>query len=134
CARFVTDASSISARWTLTSSQLAMPHMPATGVSGLDLYVKSDGRWRWLAVGMPKEQTTSLTLVGGLPTGEREYLMYFPLYNGVTSLELGFSKGAHLYIAEPRGPGERKPIVFYGTSITQGGCTSRPGMVHTAIL
>jgi hypothetical protein len=42
CVRFATDATTISARWTLTSDRLAMPHMPATGVSGLDLYVKTD--------------------------------------------------------------------------------------------
>ena len=38
--RFRTDATAIHARWTLTSEALALPHMPATGVSGLDLYVK----------------------------------------------------------------------------------------------
>jgi hypothetical protein len=43
------DAGTIQARWTLTFGRLAMPHMPATGVSGLDLYVKAvDGQWRWL--------------------------------------------------------------------------------------
>ncbi|HXT58527.1 MAG TPA: SGNH/GDSL hydrolase N-terminal domain-containing protein, partial [Pirellulales bacterium] len=44
CARFVTDALKIHARWTLTSENLALPHMPATGVSGLDLYVRTEGR------------------------------------------------------------------------------------------
>src|SRR5207302_644000 len=54
CVRFVTDAPAVHARWTLTGKNLAMPHMPATGVSGLDLYVRAkDGRWRWLAVGQP---------------------------------------------------------------------------------
>src|SRR5262249_50683617 len=51
--RFVTDATNIDARWTLTSATLAMPHMPATGVSGLDLYVKTDKGWRWLGNGRP---------------------------------------------------------------------------------
>src|SRR5688500_9383506 len=54
CVRFATDATTIHARWTLTDPDLAMRHMPATGVSGVDLYVKAgDGaaaRWRWLAV------------------------------------------------------------------------------------
>ena len=45
-ARFTSDATTIQARWTVTSSALGKPHMPATGVSGLDLYVKADdGRW-----------------------------------------------------------------------------------------
>ena len=64
CTRFETSATSIKARWTLTAARLEMPHMPATGVSGLDLYVKSeDGVWRWLAVGQPKAQTNEVTLV-----------------------------------------------------------------------
>ena len=134
CARFVTDATTIQARWTLTSEKLAMPHMPATGVSGLDLYVKHEGRWRWLAVGFPTEQTSRVSLVSGLPPGQREFLLYLPLYNGVSSVEIGLPKDAKLAKADPYGAGNRKPIVFYGTSITQGGCASRPGMVHTAIL
>lgn len=135
CVRFRTDATTIHARWTLTSASLAMPHMPAAGVSGLDLYVRDpEGRWRWLGVGLPSKQENTATLVQGLPEGKRDYLLYLPLYNGVSSVEIGIAKGTTLEKAAPRPEGRRKPIVFYGTSITQGGCASRPGMVHTAIL
>src|SRR5262249_21643225 len=57
-----------------------------------------------------------------------------PLYNGISSVELGLPKGAKLEKAPPRPAHRSKPVVFYGTSIVQGGCASRPGMVHTAIL
>ncbi|MBN1421619.1 MAG: exo-alpha-sialidase, partial [Planctomycetes bacterium] len=122
--------------WTLLSDHLAMPHMAATGVSGLDLYAKgTDGVWRWLAVGQPTKFPVNQTaLATGLPEGKREYLLYLPLYNGVSSVEIGVPEGAALAKAPPHGPGARKPIVFYGTSITQGGCASRTGMVHTAIV
>jgi hypothetical protein len=135
CVRFVTDANEIQARWGLRSERLALPHMPATGVSGLDLYVKGKrGRWRWLAVGRPTQfPTNSVTLVKVIPKITREYLLYLPLYNGVLSVEIGVPKGSTLRKAAPY-PKNRKPIVFYGTSITQGGCASRTGMVHTAIL
>jgi lysophospholipase L1-like esterase len=57
---------------------------------------------------------------------------YLPLYNGVKSVELGVPKGRTLTKAKP--PAKPRPsIVFYGTSITQGGCASRPGMAFTAI-
>ena len=46
CARFTSDATALHARWTLRKERLAMEHMPATGVSGLDLYVRVDGAWR----------------------------------------------------------------------------------------
>ncbi len=132
--RFVTDATNIHARWVLTSSNLAMPHMAATGVSGLDLYVRDEARWRWLAVGRPTSQTNSARLVSDIPPGEREYILYLPLYNGVNSVEIGVAEGCKLVQAGPWGKGDRKPVVFYGTSIQQGGCASRPGMVHSSIL
>jgi hypothetical protein len=133
--RFVSDATAIDARWTLTKPELAMKHMPATGVSGLDLYVKNtEGHWHWLATGQPPAQTSRVQLVKSLPPGRREYLLYFPLYNGVTSGGIGVPKGATLSKADPRPADNAKPIVFYGTSITQGGCASRPGMCHPAIL
>jgi lysophospholipase L1-like esterase len=133
--RFVTDATTVHARWSLTSSRLAMPHMAATGVSGLDLYVKTDrGDWRWAAVGQPREQTNSVQLISGLSPGRREYLLYLPLYNGVSSVEIGVPAAASLQPAGAWGRGERRPVVFYGTSILQGACASRPGMVHSAIL
>ena len=130
--RFETDAAAVSARWTLLSKSLAMPHMPATGVSGLDLYARDDaGRWRWVANGRPSRQTNTARLVAGLPKARRAYLLYLPLYNGVESLEVGVAPTAML---RPLPPRTTKPMVFYGTSILQGGCASRPGMVHTAIL
>lgn len=135
CVRFVTDATTIHARWTVTNKNLAMPHMPATGVSGLDLYVKTPaGKWQWVANGRPTGETTTAQLASGLTAGEKEYLLYLPLYNGVSSVEIGLPKGTTLKKADARPANRKAPIVFYGTSITQGGCASRPGMVHTAII
>jgi lysophospholipase L1-like esterase len=63
--------------------------------------------------------------------GQREFLIYLPLYNGVTSVEVGVPSGKTIHAASPR---LQKPIVFYGTSILQGGCASRPGMAYPAII
>jgi len=135
CVRFVTNAPDIHARWTLISNKLSMPHMPATGVSGLDLYVKDEqGRWRWLAVGQPKEVSNTAKLASGLIPKAREYLLYLPLYNGVSAVEVGVPGTYEVVRADPYPKASARPIIFYGTSITQGGCASRPGMVHTAIL
>jgi len=134
CVRFTTASPAIHCRWTVTATNLAMPHMPATGVSGVDLYVKHQGTWRWLACGFPREQTNQAALVSGLPAEEREYLLYLPIYNGVSEVELGVARGATVAAALGYGAGKEKPIVFYGTSITHGACASRPGMPHPAIL
>ncbi len=133
--RFVTDSDTVAARWTLRFESLAMGHMAATGVSGLDLYVKDGERWRWAGVGRPSEfPTNETTLAAGMPPGRHEYLLYFPLYNGVESVEIGIDADAELAKA-PAYPAERaKSICFYGTSIVHGGCASRPGMAYPAIL
>lgn len=133
--RFVTAAAEIHARWVVGSSNLAMPHMAATGVSGLDLYAKDDsGKWRWLAVGKPAGTSNQVTLVTGLRPGKREYLLYLPLYNSTRSAEIGVPEGSEVGKAGVWGAGTRKPIVFYGTSILHGACASRPGMVHSSML
>jgi len=134
CVRFVTDATEIHARWAVTDSWLYQPNATAICVSGLDLYVKMDTGWRWLAVGIPRSQTNDATLVEKLIPGKREYLLYLPLYNGTKFVELGIPTNCVMEKAPEWGPGERKPIVFYGTSILQGLAASRPGMVHSAIL
>ncbi|PTX91829.1 SGNH/GDSL hydrolase family protein [Opitutus sp. ER46] len=130
--RFKTDATSIHVHYLLTKDRLAMPHMPATGVSGVDLYARDEqGHWRWVQVARPGKQEVKAELVKDLAPGYREYAAYLPLYNGVQSLAIGVPKGAKFEGLAPR---TDKPIVFYGTSITHGACASRPGMVHTAIL
>ncbi len=135
CVRFATDATRIAARWTLRNGNLAMDHMPATGVSGLDLYTRAEEGWRWLGIGRPTRiPTNECELVGGLPAGIREYLLYLPLYNGVTDVRLGIPSDATLSRAAERPRHACRPVVFYGTSIVQGGCASRPGMAYPAIL
>ncbi len=129
--RFRTDATTIYAHYKVTKAQLAMPHMPATGVSGLDLYARdADGRWRWVQVVRPATQEMKVRVAEGLDAGEREYALYLPLYNGVEFLSVGVPEGRKFEGLRPR----PKPVVFYGTSITHGACASRPGMVHTGIL
>ena len=133
--RFVTDADILRGRWKLRrENHLALPHMPATGVSGLDLYVRDGDRWHWIGAGRPQNPgLNEATLVEGLTREKREYLLYLPLYNGVDSVELGLPAGAAFEPAPDR-YAQRKAILYYGTSIAQGGCASRPGMAHTSIL
>lgn len=138
CLRFASDANTIAVRWSVTSETLAMPHMPATGVSGLDLYVADDtnGRriWRWIANGRPQKVANEDVLASGIPEGVHEYLLYLPLYNGTESVELGIPPSATLTKGPARPASKVKPVVFYGTSIVHGGCASRPGMAHPEIV
>lgn len=130
-ARFRTDAASLYVRYQLTSPTLALQHLPATGMSGLDLYARLDGGWRWSSTVIPRAQHVSGTLFSTSAPAEREFLLNLPLYNGIASLELGVPPDATFAAVAPR---KEKPIVWYGTSITQGGCASRPGLAFTNIL
>ena len=132
CVRFETDAAEISARYTLYSANLALSHMPATGVSGVDLYAQADdGHWGWVGVARPNAKEVTAKLANGLLPGYRAYMIYLPLYNGVESLEIGVPAKAAF---KPLAPRAKKPIVYYGTSIAHGACASRPGMSFSAIL
>ncbi len=129
--RFKTSSKAISVHYRLKKAQLGMPHMPATGVSGIDLYARdNNGKWKWVQVTKPATQEVQTEWIQGLEAGEREYAAYLPLYNGIEFMKIGVEKGAKFEGLTPRD----KPIVFYGTSITHGACASRPGMVHTNIL
>jgi len=140
-ARFRTNASAIHVRYRLLNDKLAMPHMPATGVSGVDLYARNEsGEWRFVNGISPfprnvedpslDSRNVENVIATGILAGSREYALNFPLYNGVESMEIGVPAGAAFAGLAPR----VKPIVFYGTSITQGGVASRPGICHTALL
>ena len=130
--RFETDATTIWVDYTLLDGGLAMPHMPATGVSGVDLYARdAAGKWRWVMITKPTAQQVRVPIVQGLAPGKREYALYLPLYNGINTLKIGVARDSTFRGLPPR---QDKPILFYGTSITHGACASRPGLVHTAIL
>ncbi|QRR03792.1 SGNH/GDSL hydrolase family protein [Dyadobacter sandarakinus] len=134
--RFRASTSEIKVRYVVEGDH-ALPHMPATGVSGVDLYaISSDGDWRWCAGQHSFGDTISYTF-SNLESNDnyhklgREYRLYLPLYNKVVWLEIGTPAGVTLTPLPVR---PDKPIVVYGTSIAQGACPSRPGMAWTAIL
>jgi len=131
--RFVTDSTDISAKWTLSNSELDLPNLAAIGMSGLDLYVRYEGKWRWLGIGKPLAMENEATLVSELPAGKREFALYLPLYNGLKLLQIGIREGTTIEPAGPR-PRNLKPVVFYGSSITQGASASRPGMAYASII
>ena len=132
--RFVTDAKSISVRWSLRSPNLALPNMTAAAVSGVDLYVREGGQWRWAGAARPDKPTINeKKIVENMTAVRREFRLYLPLYNGVESVEIGVPETASISKA-PAFPRELKPIVFYGTSIVQGASASRPGLAYPSII
>ena len=132
---FMTDAKNITVRYTVALRH-AMPHMPSTGVSGVDLYTTDgDGNEVWVAGKYSFKDTVTfryndIDIVNKARKYHR-YTLYLPLYNELKWLEIGTEEGA-AFRFEPT-PAS-KPIVAYGTSICQGACASRPGMAWTNML
>ncbi|HEY1010860.1 MAG: SGNH/GDSL hydrolase family protein [Daejeonella sp.] len=128
--RFNTNSSSIKVKWGVLND-IKMNHMPETGIKGVDLYCKLNGVWTYVNTGRPTGKENVATLTSSLIPGEREFKLYLPLYDGTTHVEIGIDSSST--ISKPA-PEKQLPIVFYGTSILQGGCASRPGMAFTNII
>lgn len=132
--RFVTDATTISVKWSLRTASLDLPNMAAAGMSGIDLYVKEGTQWRWAGAARPDKQNgNERKIVENMAPGRREFRLYLPLYNGTEKAEIGVPEGSTVQSA-PAYPAGLKPVVIYGTSIVQGASASRPGMAYPAIL
>lgn len=129
--QFHTDAPTIAVRYCV-EGQLGMPHMPPTGVSGVDLYrTDPDSGTPEFCFGSYHMADTITYRYAGLPAGEATYTLNLPLYNTVKWLEVGVPQGSSLVFDPVDG---RRPLVVYGTSIAQGACSSRPGMAWANIL
>ena len=132
---FRSNAPEIKIRYTVRGG-LNMPHMPSTGVSGVDMYATDiDGRKRWCAGRYAFKDTITYTYsklwYATTPSKGYEYEVYLPLYNSVKWLEVGVADGYDLRFLPAS---QEKPIVLYGTSIAQGACASRPGMAFGNII
>ena len=99
------------------------------GVAGFDVYVGSGtdrvycGKRKQVMCNPPSTVDTV-----NLPAGYKEVLINMPLASGIANLTFAFPKDAE--IAPPTARSLDKPIVFYGSSITQGLCASRPGTAY----
>lgn len=132
--RFTTDSSRLLFKWVPYTGGLAMDHMPSTGASGIDVYRfdAEKGKWLYVKTGRIKSATggaLDLSWTPGTPC-----LVNLPLYNGLKSFSLGVAPDASVTALGPRKSGVDKPVVFYGTSITHGGCCSRPGLSFVNII
>ena len=131
--RFSTDSPYIAIR-AVMPGQSFMGHMAAVGSSGFDLYADTPEGSVFVTSFMP-----DLTCPGGIIASRaiegtrfagkvNHYTVHFPLYAGVETLEIGILQGSTL------GAGaaykDVRPILYYGSSITQGGCASRPGISY----
>lgn len=131
---FRSNAKEIRVKYVV-SGGFSMPHMPATGVSGVDLYATdSKGNQRWCAAKYAFGDTITYTYTNLWCSDMSEgdvYRLYLPPYNSVKFMEIGVPDGAEFHFLPVK---QKNPLVIYGTSIAQGACASRPGMMWGNIL
>ena len=106
-----------------------MPHMASSGQNGFDIYRIVDGMQRFMGAYIPRADamiTNGFEGIIGTGGNMCDYVINFPLYNAVNNVYVGVDKNAEF--EEPaKYINDGAPVVFYGSSITQGGCASRPG-------
>ena len=132
--RFVTDSRNIAVKVKL-NGRTVFSHMPSTGVCGFDMYTEQDGCSRYIKTFVPPSDHSVTEYEGIFTFDEAQWRMitiHMPLYNAVDELYIGLDDGCTL---QPPTPYKyQTPVIFCGSSVTQGGCASRPGMCHTNIL
>ena len=107
-------------------------HFSVLGYCGMDLYIEEENRFIKSFV-PPAGVTDYYEGVIDLPgQGMRTILIHMPTYADVESLHIGLAPDAK--IAPPEPYKNDLPVVYYGSSITQGGCVSRPGNIYQAII
>ncbi len=129
--RFRTNSSVIAIRAKLVYSS-DMNHMPRLGSAGFDLYCGRGANARHIGSAQPcrDEEVLERVMYNPGPRGKmNDFILNMPLYGGCKDIEIGIKPGSKL--AAPTPHKYAKPVLFYGSSITQGGCASRPGNAYT---
>ncbi|MCT1524508.1 SGNH/GDSL hydrolase family protein [Sphingobacterium hotanense] len=129
---FKTNSPAIYAKWC-TANTIASATMTAVAYRGLDLYIKRNGRWQYAGIARPRDgqECATTTIVRGMDNAEKECLLYLPLYDETTRLEVGVDEGSTM---EAGAYPFQKRVLIYGSSIAQGASASRSGLAYPARL
>ena len=134
CVRFRSDSPFVAVRARLADS-CDMNHMPRAGSAGFDLYRGAWPESRHAGTAQPNRDETDLVRMlcvrPGGDAGMESWQLNLPLYGGAAFVQVGLAPGASV---EAPAPHRLAPICFYGSSITQGGCASRPGNAYTTMV
>jgi hypothetical protein len=131
---FESNSTQISAKWK-TGASVQFPHVAATLVKGVDLYAMDNNQWYYVGIGKPNNSVyQEASIIKGLDGSVKQFLMYLPDYENVDSVLLGIDSNAMIQNVTNAVFADKKPIVFYGTSIVQGASAMRSGMAYPAII
>lgn len=138
---FKTDAKSIWVKAQYGPATSWNPYAPLASTTGFNLFIKNEqGEWTWAASKVHKitphpsryeKMAAPLRVINGLAKGEKECLLYLPLYSELVGLEIGVNEGASIEKLENP---FRHNIAVFGSSFTHGSCSSGAGLTWPAFL
>lgn len=121
--------------WQMSDvSRLSMWHMASGAVSGIDIYIGEPGSTSYWTTTRPQKADGEYehTYFKDWTREMREFTLYLPAYAELKSLKIGVAQDSQ--VLKPTAYAHEKPIVVYGTSITQSGCSSRGSNGFVAIM
>ena len=131
--RFYTDSPKLVLKVKYRGCCLGMHHFCDRGVYGFDMYTGTGTDKLYCGAMMQTfaDDPVQNAQVLQMPEGKKEITIEFPLYGGIETLSIGLPASARIARPAPR---KFRPVAFYGSSITQGGCVSRPGSMYSNII
>ncbi len=126
---FQTDSKNIKLKAKLAGPAY-MSHMTSVGTIGFSLYVLNKDKWAFLGATKVLNKEYTANMISNMDKKMRTYRIYFPLYQELIDAYVGVDEKAKFEFVKPK----MDNLVIYGTSISQGGCATRPGMDYGAIL
>ena len=129
--RFRTDSPVIALKAVMPDNA-TMPHITMVGQSGFDLYRSDAGVYAYTGSFIPGARHHGFDTYKVTDGRMHTYTVNMPLYDPVEEVYIGLQKDAQIEAAEPYRV--EKPVLYYGSSITQGGCASRPGNAYQAMI
>jgi hypothetical protein len=135
--RFKTDSTSLKIKLKhgmKDQDSISTWHMSAAMVSGIDLYIGKPSKPDFWGVSKPEDAVGEYqyTYFEGFTPTRREFMLCLPAYIELYELYIGIDDNAE--ISKPTSYGIQKPVVFYGTSITQGACATRGSNNYVSIV
>jgi hypothetical protein len=129
---FKTNSTQISAKWSVATSKVRDNITPITQL-GVDLYIKDNGKWRFCNVGRvktnPKITDYTCNIIKNMAEGDKEFMLYLPMWSEITKLSIGVDSDASIESAPSP---YRHTVVTYGSSTPHGASPSRPGLAMLA--
>ncbi len=133
---FATDSPHIAIHAVMPEYHI-MKHMPRSASAGFDVYIDDGKMQQYCGSIFPPAVTVedyfhacnSFTVSGKV----KNYVVNFPLYDSVDEVYVGLAPGSVLLPYDNAYTSDA-PMIFYGSSITQGGCVSRPGLAYESYI